>query len=261
MRLSECEFWKPLIDKYNNELGFDLWAHPYRLNLGFIMAGREIDKTHQTRLRMMKRKLLFGAEHARLRWNLPLPGILTASLREASQSRYRLFEYLLRETSAAFIVDSSKHYLDALHLFNAAVGGAKIIHLIRDGRAVFASGLRRGLSRRSALSAWVSHSSRSIPLLKRHIPADHLLLVHYEKLADDTVAEISRIMNFLEFPFEDTMIDFTSKDSHILNGNRMRFATSSEIRLDEVWRNDLSDRDMKYFEARAGNLNRALGYE
>ena len=64
--LSACPFWAPALDAYGRELDIDLWNRPYELNLGFIKAGREIDRSHQTRSRMAQRKIVFGLEVARL---------------------------------------------------------------------------------------------------------------------------------------------------------------------------------------------------
>ena len=59
------------------------------------------------------------------------------------------------------------------------------------------------------------------------------------------------------------MLDFTSKEHHMLltNGNDMRLGNISEIRVDNSWIDNLSAKDLRYFESIAGNFNRSLGYE
>jgi len=57
------------------------------------------------------------------------------------------------------------------------------------------------------------------------------------------------------------MLEFGSAESHIANGNRMRFVQSSEIKLDERWREQLSAPMLRFFERHAGELNRELGYK
>jgi hypothetical protein len=57
------------------------------------------------------------------------------------------------------------------------------------------------------------------------------------------------------------MLDFAGRVHHSTNGNDIRTVRSSAIRLDTAWREHLSINDLRYFEARAGWLNRELGYE
>ena len=72
--------------------------------------------------------------------------------------------------------------------------------------------------------------------------------------------EIDTICKFVGYSFTPQMLDFSDTEHHIANGNNMRFANSSNIKLDENWREELSHTDLLYFERRAGQINRALGY-
>ena len=257
--LSECAFWSHLITDFGRSTDQDLWKTPYSLNLGFIKAGDEIDPQHQTPLRMALRKLTYGVEYARLRWRLPALPIFHREVKEGAAGKVSLFEFILKQTNQQFIVDSSKHYLGALSLYEAAPEETRIIHLVRDGRAVFNSGIGRGLRPAAALNAWARHCRRS-GLLKKYLPESALLVVHYEDLAGHPDDELRRISEFLGIDFRANMLDFAATDSHIANGNRMRFVRSSEIRLDERWRKELSTPLLHYFDRRAGELNRQLGY-
>jgi hypothetical protein len=96
--------------------------------------------------------------------------------------------------------------------------------------------------------------------LKKFLPPSATLTVRYEYLASDTESELRRICDFLEVDFDAQMLDFAAADSHIANGNRMRFAESSDIWLDERWRNELTTPLLQYFERHAGELNKQLGY-
>jgi len=258
--LSECDFWSHLITDFGNSIDQDLWKSPYSLNLGFIKAGDEIDPQHQTRLRMALRKLTYGAEYARLRWRLPTLPFFHREIKEGAAGKTGLFKFILERTKQQFIVDSSKHYLGALSLFEAAPEETRVIHLVRDGRAVFNSGIGRGLRPSAALSAWARHCRRSARILKGYLPESALLTVHYEDLASRPDDELRRISKFLGIDFRANMLDFAAADSHIANGNRMRFVKSSEIRLDERWRKELTMPMLHYFDRHAGDLNRQLGY-
>ena len=259
-KLSECAFWRPVITEFGRSIDTDLWHDPYHLNLGFIKAGREIDRAHQTPLRMAFRKLAYGIEYARLRWRIPLPRVIRQSIEQGAGNKVKLFRFILDYTGKQFVVDSSKHYLGGLGLHHAAPDRIRVIHLVRDGRAVFNSGISRGMRPDAALHAWTRHARRSSILLEEYIPESALLTVRYEALASDPEGELKRICAFLGTEFSAQMLDFAAADSHIANGNRMRFGHSSAIRLDERWRNELTAPMLEYFERHAGTLNRQLGY-
>lgn len=259
-RLSQCAFWNPIITEFGASIGVDFWKDPYGLDLGFIKAGREIDPAYQTPRRMMMRKICYGAEYARLRWHAPVPAILQRAIQTGTETKCELFRFILDQKEFHFIVDSSKHYLEALGLYRAAPSETRIILLLRDGRAVFSSGLRRGLRPRSALNSWARHSRRSSYLLRRQLPDDALLTVHYEALASRPEPELRRISDFLDIDYCPQMLEFGASESHIVNGNRMRFRENSKIKLDERWREELSQSMLRFFDRRAGKLNRQLGY-
>lgn len=259
--LSNCEFWTRVIDGFGNSVDLDLWNDPYSLNLGFIKAGHEIDPRHQTRLRMMLRKLSYAAEYAHYRWQAPTPPLLHQAIRQGAENKRNLFQFILNQTGREFVVDSSKHYLGGLNLHRVAPAETRIIHLLRDGRAVFNSGISRGMSPKAALNAWIRHCRRSSTILKKNLPDSALLSVRYESLASTPESELRRISEFLGLEFHYQMLEFATSESHIANGNRMRFVPDSEIKLDERWRKQLSDPMLRFFERHAGDLNRQLGYD
>ncbi len=56
------------------------------------------------------------------------------------------------------------------------------------------------------------------------------------------------------------MLDFRSTVHHNVNGNDMKFSSTTELRLDVAWKSQLKAEDLAYFERHAGELNRKLGY-
>lgn len=258
--LSNCEFWAPLITGYGQLKNQDLWKDPYQLNLGIISAGQEIDTSHQTRSRMLMRKIAYGSEYSRHCLQVPMPRVLSRTIRQGAQCKSHFFRYILEREKKHFIVDSSKHYLEAISLYLAAPSETRIIWLIRDGRAVFNSGLGRGLSPKKAVQSWAPHCRRSSRILKNKLPDSDWLTVQYESLATEPELQLRRISKFLDIEYSPEMLEYASAESHIANGNRMRFGQKSEIRLDEKWRSELSPPMLRFFEHHAGQLNRQLGY-
>jgi hypothetical protein len=178
-----------------------------------------------------------------------------------ARNKHELYRTVAAASSKALMIDSSKHYLEAVSLYRAAPERTKILLLVRDGRAVLYSGLKRRKERRVALDSWLRHYTRALPLLESQIAPGDILRVRYEGLAADPARELRRICEFIGVAFDAQMLDFGSRVHHVLAGNDMRLERGSTIRMDGAWRGRLTPDDLDYFERRAGALNRALGYE
>jgi hypothetical protein len=146
-------------------------------------------------------------------------------------------------------------------MYNHCPENFRIILLVRDGRGVFYSFLKRGFKRRDSLNAWKNHYSRAEPLLQKYVDRKHILKIKYEDLVDNPQKQLEKICKFLGLQFEDEMLNFRAHDHHVTDGNNMRFNNSSEITADFSWKLKLTFEDLNYFEKKAGKLNRKLGYE
>jgi Sulfotransferase family len=257
----ECRVWSVVVDRLTSQERFSgVRADPYALHLGLFEAGTVIDRKHQTLGRRLYRKAVYAAAFACWRWDAHSLARFTAPLIDGARNKLALFDVVADAVSRPVLVDSSKHYLEAVALHRAAPERTKVLLLIRDGRAVFYSGLKRGHPRHKALDAWRRTYERAIPLLSREIPRDALLELRYEDLARSPAQELHRICSFVGIGYDAAMLDFRSVPHHVVNGNDMRLARSGAIRADDAWRTRLSDADRAYFEARGGGLNRDLGY-
>ncbi len=259
--IRECHLWATVLETLAGEQAFEgVRDDPYRLNLGLFEAGTVIDRAHQTRARRLWRKLLFAGAYAHWAWRIPPLTPSTWPLLHGARNKWLLFDVLARLQSRLLMVDSSKHYLDAAALYLTAPRRTKIILLVRDGRAVFYSGLKRGLSRKAALNAWQRTYERAVPLLAKVVAHGDLLHMRYEDLTANPARELQSICRFISLRFDRRMLDFRSRAHHVANGNDMRFRATAAIRIDDAWRRALTPSDLDYFEAHAGRLNQQLGY-
>jgi len=144
-RIRECPLWATVVDKLAAEPLFrHIRVDPYVLDLGLFEAGTVIDAKHQTAARRRWRRAVYAGAYARWRWGLLPLAPFSRPLLRGARNKWRLFDLLATLESRLLVVDSSKHYLEAAALYLAAPQRTRILLLVRDGRAVFYSGLKRG---------------------------------------------------------------------------------------------------------------------
>lgn len=259
-KVRECELWSAVVHEFETRQGLDLENNPYALNLGPIYAAvgdpRVTGGFYRTR-----RRLAAALHYLELRAGLfgTLRPLLP-SLYKGLENNLLLYEIVGERLGADFVVDSSKVYTKAVGLSRLAPERVKIILLIRDGRAVYYSMRKRNFERDFSLASWYTHFRRALPLIERQVPAGSVLTIKYEDLATAPERELRRICEFAGIDFEPAMLDMKAKVHHNINGNDMRFATASEIRLDTSWKTKLDAEELDFFQERAGWLNEKLGY-
>jgi hypothetical protein len=250
-----CDLWPEVVRR----MGVDPIRNPYALNLGYASAKVGDRKRTSLLYRILTRPKI-AMRYYQLRFGLPILGALTPGFTDGISNTLAVYDHVRTLTGKNVIVDSSKHYVRAAALYLAEPEKTRIVVLVRDGRGVFYSGLKHGFGRNLALRAWRNHYRRAFALLNVHVPESHRMMVHYEDMVTDTERTISKLCDFLDIKFEPSMLNFRAVVHHNVNGNDMKFTSTSELRLDEAWKTKLETGDRKYFEQRAGQLNRRLGY-
>jgi hypothetical protein len=171
-------------------------------------------------------------------------------LRNIQSRNAALVEVLQEVTGAHVVVDSSKIAVHLKYLLRSPSLKIKAIHLLRDGRAVTTSMLGHGLKRETraktieaAASSWRGNNESAERLLTR-LPSSQWLQIRYEDLCREPAPMLERLCDFLGMDRDRVVLDFRSKQQHVL-GNDMRLKSTSEIRLDERWRTQLSKEDLE----------------
>lgn len=234
---------------------------PYQLDLGPFQAKVVIDKSRQTRLFLLGQAIIKAYWYAELRFGQNFLPFITSQVKTGIRNNFLLYDAVGKILNVDKVVDSSKSYLKAAELYRHHPDRVKILLLVRDGRAVFYSGLKNGFRRRRCVNVWRNAYTRAMPLLDRVVDPKDILWVHYENLAKDPENELRRVCEFATLEYQPDMLKFMEHDHHITNGNNMRFGTDSSIRFDESWRKGLTAKDAKYFNDRAKALNLSFGYE
>jgi len=185
-------------------------------------------------------------------------------------------------TKATVIIDSSKTGVRLKYLLRNPELDVKVIHLVRDGRAValtyvdparFADAqdpTKRGggmggdrenekLPMAEAAYEW-RRSLEEAQKVLRGLPRSRWIEVRYEDYCQNPDAALRRLHRFLGVEPGRQPKEFRAVEQHVV-GNGMRLDTTSEIRLDERWRKELTGQDLRIFHRVAGATNRRHRYE
>lgn len=251
---SECPFWGHMAEHILSEMGVDVRQSPYDLDLGPMhdKSGRLYQSSWKLLKALFLARAISGAAFLD-----PLLGKLYRSI----DRNFALFDLVRREADVDIVVDSSKSYFKGLAMYSRASYRVKAILLSRDGRGVFRSGIRRGLSRQTALNKWKLYYAHALPLIKKSIRAEDCLRIRYEELVSDPAGWVSRISDFLGLPPFHGDISSAARVQHMPVGNNpSRRRGLSDIKLDDAWRRELGAEELAFFEREAGALNRRLGH-
>jgi Sulfotransferase family len=142
--------------------------------------------------------------------------------------------------------------------------GARFIHLIRDGRDVFASWRTMDPTKGNAAVAaveWAYKLRKARRDLARLGP-ERSLELRYEALAGDPETTLRTACRFLDLEFEPRMLDFwQSSREHIGAHHSQMIFNPVSTRSVSRWQKDLTPRQVRNFELLAGRELRALGYD
>jgi hypothetical protein len=147
-------------------------------------------------------------------------------------------------------------------LFNLFPDG-KMIHLVRDGRAVASSVMKLDWGPNTVNNAahwWIEKVANGLAV-ESFFGEDRVLRVRYEDLIRKPEFELRKISDFIEIDYEKDMInasgfrlpDYTAKQHSLVGGGL-------DLGRLRAWENELTPRQIEIFEDLAGNMLECLGY-
>jgi len=151
--------------------------------------------------------------------------------------RFAIYSKLLDSADASYVFDSSKDINQAEPLLDDPRVNVLLVHLVRDGRGVVWSYMKKNRTFLTALRHWL-FTNLKIEIVKLR-NRNSFVTIRYEDLVRDPEDTIKKILTRLGLSFESKMLRFNECSQHQLSGNRMRFSGSSEIAEDLSWRNDM----------------------
>ena len=188
-----------------------------------------------------------------------LRGSLAAQVAEYVDAYRRLYAAVARVSGAELVIDSSKH-ASLAHALRWCDGlDLRVLHVLRDPRAVaysWTKELRRNaaadmdtFSPAAAANLWTVMNLGFHLLGARGVPVRR---GRYEDFIADPVAGLRQVAAFAGLAVTDADLAFLTRDratltvAHTASGNPMRFVTGDiELRRDEAWRERLPAADRR----------------
>jgi Sulfotransferase family len=248
---TECEFWH------------DVAARTAALGHPVDVFKTDFWNTHP---RVAQQRLLNALLVRSMGWS-PLNDLRDALLgkftrskvTEAAWNTWSLASAILDKTGKSVFIDTARDHQRPRYLATHPQLDVKVIHLIRDPRGNSASIMKHtGLDAATAARQWRRYNVEAARV-KRYLPAESWLTLHYEDLCADPGAMLNRISDFLGVARAPIQPVFHTAEHHLI-GNAMRLKGVGEIREDRSWQTRLSGPDLAVIERIAGPTSRRLGF-
>jgi hypothetical protein len=157
-------------------------------------------------------------------------------------------------------VDTSKTFGRVPHLFRRSEIDLRVIHVVRDVRAVAWSAVKREQAKVESIARyWVRTHTRALHLGAR-LGERRYLRFRWEDFCAEPNPVLDQLCEFLGVEHVD-LCGRVNTDMHHVIGNRIRLqAGTLSIHPDEMWRDLLEPSERASVERCAGALNRSFGY-
>jgi hypothetical protein len=254
----ECPLWSAVIGELEEKTGKPIRSAPHSFFLGYFRPKPNSKHTMRDWLTLAKRRCFNAIWYFNKKYGLGLRKLDQIS-EKIAENTFLLYDIVLLNAGKKLLVDSSKSYAKSIEMYLRRPNDVRIIFLVRDGKAVFYSGLKRKLSKRRALSNFYKYYPKLKYLIDRFVRPEHVLYVKYEDFTSSPEKELNRICSFLGIDFDPFMMEPAHTEHHILNANTLA-SQATQIRPDTSWTNKLSSNDLAYFNKYAQDINRLLGY-
>lgn len=190
----------------------------------------------------------------------PLSPSLEASQRSA-RTWLQVAAAVRAVTGKDIVVDASKNAALPTLLARMAPSALRCVWLVRDGRAVMLSRMRRrGESPQLAARNWARHSL-GLLWLCAGLPRHRVFALKYEDLCADPALRLTDLQRFIGVPVRDLCAPLDKRSPHLVGGNPMRYDVDGRsIVRDDRWQHELTKEDLRIFAHIAGPVQAALGY-
>lgn len=178
-----------------------------------------------------------------------------------------LYSLYARRRDKTRYADRTNVNMFAVPTLATAFPEARFVHLVRDGRDVALSWqeLPFGLNRADEVALhWVANVVAG-RRAGRWLGAGRYAEVHYEQLVQDPEPTLRRLCEFIELPYEESMLSFFQHGQEVVQTSMRPDLHGGVLAPLEPrarqWRRHMAPEDVAAFEAFGGDLLAELGYE
>ena len=223
--------------------------------------GQYLGTAHGARLRVSVNRIAMAVGSRRLWHALAALSPEVRTYRTIIADSLLVYEAVRRAWGTPVIVDSTKNAARLQGFAFEAPESLRVVYLLRDGRAVCHSRMRRErVSMEDSVRRW-KREHWKLGMVLKSLPPHRVVTVRYEDLAREPEGALRRIAALVGLKYEPEMLDLT-RPRHNLAGNPARFRVrEAGIVFDERWRAEMTAADLAVFRAGAGDLNRQFGYD
>jgi len=147
-----------------------------------------------------------------------------------------LFQAIATVSGKRYVVDSSKHVARLSLLIKNPALDVFAVFLLRDPKGQICSSKKSSASLVKLIGNYV-RTNREIHELVKDRPHS---VVRYEELVRNPEQVLDSLMRQLGLSFDRQQLEWASQIRHNVGGNGMRRSHSSELKLDEKWRDHLT---------------------
>lgn len=253
-KVVECPFWNQVVQIGYRKLGGSVEYEELLKKMDPMLRMEDIGQ-----VRDFAQKLLMVAGIRPPWW---FSSIVVGSAHcKAIDNSYFWLDNIMEVDKSAIAIDSSKDVRRLKLYYLSNPRSLRVLHLVRDGRAVSASAIRRlGCSMTDAAEEWRQKNVKILAAL-RGMPKCNILFVRYEDFCAEPEQSLQRICSFLGIDFDYRMMMLNKSKRHNIGGNPMRFRRDeTTVKLDVQWKSQITESQLAEFDRVAGKLNRKLGY-
>jgi len=239
----ECGYWKNVFEIIRKKTDIDICTAPRRFPISFFgkFAYKDLGSFPQRVAGKLARHLLqLDVVPRRL---AVAPPHLSAILK----NNWILYEAMAEASGRPFVVDSSKDITRALLLHKDRPDKIVFLFISRGVYGYVNSMMNQGLSLEEAVRRKDNYSAM-VNQVKRNVKGLNYYEISYESFVKYPVQFLTEFCTFLDIPadineqMKNGILD--TRTMHLVAGNPTRYRGKMQLRLDEKWRNSLTEQQI-----------------
>lgn len=249
--IPKCPFWSEVTRRMKAR-GYD-FGHD-RFNVHFFLGNGRW--SNQFLSRSLRSNLMDDIRDG-LVGCLPVYG---SRLRVIRARNLAMMRSILEATGKKVFASGQKDPIRAWQLAKLPGVDLKVVHLIRNSCGFVSSTMKNG---GNSLSVGVRDWNRNAGHVERlfaRLGPQRCMRIRYEDLCTDVEGTLAKLARFAGLEPMKGPVNFRETAHHVI-GNRMRLQSSSEVRLDESWRERLTPDQIDEIKRRTRYYRAKYGYE